>query len=104
MCRSSTCSVSAGRLWFSPRGTAEKRPGDVGGVGERCALNLAGPGVGRAATHRGDWIVAPPLHLPTARFDARIRLLASEPRPLAHWSSVFIHLGAARAAARVALL
>lgn len=70
-------------------------------AGERCALNLKGADV--ADIHRGDWVVAPSVHAPTQIFDARIRLLASETRPLKHWTPVHLHLGTADMTARVAI-
>ena len=44
------------------------------------------------------------LHQPTERLDVRLRLLATERRPLAHWTPVHLHLGAVHVPARVALL
>src|SRR5690606_12253232 len=41
---------------------------------------------------------------PTDRVDALLRLLASEPRPLAQWTPVRLHHGTANIAARVVLL
>jgi selenocysteine-specific elongation factor len=38
------------------------------------------------------------------KFDARLRVLADEARPLAHWTPVHVHLGAADVTGRVALL
>jgi selenocysteine-specific elongation factor len=49
-------------------------------------------------------VVDPDLHAPTARLDARLRLLASETRPLAHWTPVRLHHAATDIGARVALL
>jgi selenocysteine-specific elongation factor len=97
-------------LMVSPSGAAVRvrsihaqgRPAARARAGERCALNLAG--IAKESVARGDWILAPPAHAPAARIDARIRLLASEKRPLRQWSSVHLHLGAAHVTARVALL
>jgi selenocysteine-specific elongation factor len=97
-------------LLVSPAGTpvrvrsihAQNRPAQRARAGERCALNLAG--IAKDAVLRGDWIVAPPIHAPASRIDARIRVLAGEKRPLRQWSSVHLHLGAAHVTARVALL
>ncbi len=77
------------------------QPAERGQAGQRCALNLAG--VAKDEIARGDWIVAPPLHAPTARFDVRLALAPQAP-PLAHWAPVHLHLGAAHVMARVALL
>ncbi|MFZ5511458.1 MAG: selenocysteine-specific translation elongation factor [Pseudomonadota bacterium] len=73
-------------------------------AGMRCALNLAGPRVDQHAIRRGDWIVAAPAPEPVERFDARLRLLAEEARPLDHWTSVHVHLGGADLTGRIALL
>jgi selenocysteine-specific elongation factor len=81
---------------------AQNRPAQTGRAGERCALALAG--VAKDAVARGDWAVAPPLHAPTARFDARLAISARETKPLRHWSAVHLHLGAAHLLARVVLL
>jgi selenocysteine-specific elongation factor len=81
---------------------AQNRASTAGHAGERCALALAG--VARDAIARGEWIVAPRLHAPTARFDARLRHSAREATALRHWSAVHLHLGAEHVLARVALL
>ena len=73
-----------------------------GHAGQRLALNLAG--VDKADVRRGDWIVADALHAPTQRFDVRLHVLAAEPKPLAHWTPVHLHLGAEDVGARVMLL
>ncbi len=78
------------------------QPAQAGQAGQRCALNLGG--VGKDEIARGDWIVAPRLHAPTARFDVRLTLSPQAPAPLAHWAPVHLHLGAAHVMARVALL
>lgn len=100
------------RLVVSPTGLAARVRGihaqnqeaGSGQVGQRCALNIAGPDLSKDRVHRGDWIVAEPVHAPTRRLDARIRLLRSESRPLRHWTPVHLHLGAADVSARVAVL
>jgi selenocysteine-specific elongation factor len=78
------------------------RPAQTGQAGQRCALNLHG--VGKDEIARGDWIVAPRLHAPTARLDVRLTLSPQAPAALAHWAPVHLHLGAAHVMARVALL
>ena len=83
---------------------AQNRESGFGQVGQRCALNIAGPDLSKDHVHRGDWIVAPRVHAPTKRLDARIRLLRSEPRPFRHWTPVHLHLGATDVSARVAVL
>lgn len=73
-----------------------------GHAGQRCALNLAG--VDKDEIQRGDWVTSPVLHAPTSRFDALLSLSNNAPHPLKQWTPVHLHLGAAHAMARVALL
>ena len=75
-----------------------------GRAGERCALNLAGAALGRTPIARGDWIVAGTVPPAVRRIDARFRVLAGEAKPFKHWTPVHLHLGAAHATGRVALL
>jgi selenocysteine-specific elongation factor len=75
-----------------------------GRAGERCALNLAGADLRLDLVARGDWVVSPDAAPPSAKLDARLSVLASEARPLAHWTPVHVHLGAADVTGRVALL
>jgi selenocysteine-specific elongation factor len=83
---------------------AQDRPAASGHAGQRCALNLAGPGFEKALVRRGDWAVDARLHAPTQRLDVWLRVLGTEPRALAHWTPVHMHLGAAHVPGRVALL
>lgn len=83
---------------------AQGRPVREGGVGERCALNLVGDGVDVSSISRGDVVLDPAAHAPANRIDAELTLLASEPRPLAHWTPVRLHHAATDVAARIALL
>ena len=53
---------------------------------------------------RGDWVLHPDVHAPTARFDIRLTLLAEESRALRADAPVHLHLGAAHVTARVAAL
>lgn len=59
-------------------------------AGDRAALNLAGEGVSREAISRGDMVLAPALHAPTARIDASLRVLASA-RAITTWQPVRLH-------------
>jgi selenocysteine-specific elongation factor len=98
------------RLVVTPSGQAVRLRGlhaqnaraEAGIAGQRLALNLGG--VEKQEIARGDWIVAEPAHAPTQRFDARIRVLSSESKPLAQWTPLHLHLGAADVLARVVLL
>lgn len=83
---------------------AQNAPANAGGIGQRCAVNLTGPGIAKDKIHRGEWLVSPALHRPALRLDVRLRLLASESRPLRHWTPVHVHIGAAHVQGRVALM
>jgi selenocysteine-specific elongation factor len=99
------------RILISPSGLetrvrslhAQGRAMEVGRVGDRCALNLSGDGVSKEAIRRGHVAMAPELHAPTSRIDARLRLLESgaidRPR-----FPVRLHHGATEVGARVVLL
>ncbi|MCG6875129.1 MAG: SelB C-terminal domain-containing protein, partial [Betaproteobacteria bacterium] len=63
-----------------------------------------GTGLRQDAIRRGDWIVRGPVPDPSARIDARIRVLADETRALRHWTPVHVHLGASSVTGRVATL
>jgi selenocysteine-specific elongation factor len=100
------------RVVVSPKGIeaqvrsihAQNARTDAGRCGDRCALNLVGSSISRDAIGRGDVIVDPPLHLPTDRIDAYLRLLGTEKRPLAHWTPVKLHHGTTEVVARVVVL
>ena len=97
------------KLLISPRGLevrvrsvhAHNRESSQGRAGQRLALNLAGGGLEKSDIQRGDWLVAERAHAPASRIDARLRLLASEGKALAHWTPVHLHLGACDVGARV---
>jgi selenocysteine-specific elongation factor len=76
----------------------------TGRVGQRCAINLSGSGLKRELIERGDWLVTGDVAGPVQKFDARLRVLESEMRPLSHWTPVHVHLGAADVTGRVAIL
>jgi selenocysteine-specific elongation factor len=80
---------------------AQHAPAESGRAGQRLALNLAGI-QGRKLVARGDWIVQGDVPPPARRIDARLRAVDS--RPLAHWTAVHVHLGAANVLGRVAVL
>ncbi len=81
---------------------AANREATEGLAGQRLALNLSG--IEKHDISRGDWVVAEPAHAPTRRIDARLRVLAGEGQPLAHWTPLHLHLGAVDVGARVVLL
>ncbi len=94
--------VSPGFLPARVRGIhSGNRAVERGVAGERVALNLAGDGVSKDAVKRGDLVLHPALHAPTARIDAVLRVLATEPKPLGTWFPARLHLGAAEAGCRV---
>ena len=80
---------------------AQDTPAETGRTGQRIALALAG--IEKAEVERGMWVLAPALHRPLRRFDARLRVLPGQPA-LKHWTQVHLHLGASDVPARVALL
>jgi selenocysteine-specific elongation factor len=101
--------VKAGdRLTISPAGLAVRVRGiQIQGktaqearAGERCALNLTGADLD--SVRRGDWVLAPEIHHPTSRIDARVKVLESEAHALRHWTPVHLHLGTSDATARIA--
>ena len=99
------------RIQLSPSGLlarvrslhAQNRPAEAAHAGERCALNLTGPGITKAAIRRGDVALDPELHAPTDRIDARIRVLPTEKKPIGQWFPVRLHHAAAEAGARIVL-
>lgn len=83
---------------------AQNRAAERGHAGNRCALNLAGDGVGKEAIRRGNVILDPALHAPTDRIDAELRVLPGEPKPIGQWFPVRLHHAAAEVGARIVLL
>ena len=104
--------VVGDRLILAPAGVgvrvrgihAQNRPAERGAHGERCALNLAGADLARTGVRRGDWLIGEPPPEASRRFDAELRVLANEALPLAHWTPVHVHAGAAALTGRVAVL
>ncbi len=98
------------RLLVSPSGRevrvrsirAQNRAAERGVAGQRCALSLAG--IDKKDIARGDWVLEPAAHAPTARFDASLRLPPSATRALKHWTPVHVYIGATDVMARVSLL
>ena len=71
-------------------------------AGQRAALNLAG--LDRQTVQRGHWLVSPGQRTASQRFDAKLRLLASEARSLRTWTPVHLHVGTSQIEARLVLL
>ncbi|WP_250152422.1 selenocysteine-specific translation elongation factor [Ancylobacter radicis] len=80
---------------------AQNRKAEEGRAGDRCALNLAGEGISHDAVHRGDMVLDSLLHAPTARIDARVSVLAGEPKPLGPWFPVRLHHASVEVGARL---
>ena len=74
-------------------------PAQEGRAGQRMALQLAGE-LERKDLARGQWAVAPELHLPVTRLHCELRALA----PMKTGASVHAHAGAADVLGRIALL
>ena len=70
-------------------------------AGERCALNIVG--VSTAECGRGNYLVAPALHSPTARLDVSLTVLSTETQRLAHWTQVHLHVGTTEVLAHVSI-
>ena len=83
---------------------AQNEKAERGRAGDRCALNLAGEGIGAHKIARGEMIVDPFLHAPTARIDARLDVLAGEKRPIGQWFPVHLHHASCEVPARIVLL
>ena len=80
---------------------AENRAAKKAVAGQRCALNVVGGDLRRARIHRGDWVLAPDACFEVRRFDARVRILATEERSFRNRTSVHVHVGAADVTGRV---
>lgn len=82
----------------------QNKTANQGSKGDRCAINIAGSNLNRDLIHRGNWLLAPRIHAPVMRLDARISVLDSEAKPLRHWTPVHIHTGANHITGRIAIL
>ena len=56
------------------------------------------------AVRRGDIVLDPQLHAPTARIDASLRVLPSEVKPIGQWFPVKFHHAAAEVPGRLVVL
>lgn len=83
---------------------AQNADAEQGVAGQRCALNLTGSDLRKSMIERGDWVVAAGCPDPVRKFDARVRVLPGLAGGLAHWTPVHVHVGAADATGRVAVL
>ncbi|MFH1869509.1 MAG: selenocysteine-specific translation elongation factor [Pseudomonadota bacterium] len=80
----------------------QDRPATHGQAGERCALALAGD-FEKQDIERGMWVVEPAAARSLTRFQAELRVPATQ-AALKHWTPVHVHLGAADITGRVAVL
>jgi selenocysteine-specific elongation factor len=104
--------ASGDRVLVSPPGLvarvrsihAQNRSADKGVAGQRCALNLAGESIAKDSIARGDVVLDPELQAPTERIDARLKVLAREPKAVLQWMPVRLHHAAAEVGARIVLL
>jgi selenocysteine-specific elongation factor len=100
------------RLVLSPAGLelrvrglhAQNKPAGEAVAGQRVALNITGPRLSKEAVTRGDWVLHPDVHAPTAAMDVRVTLLPDAAKAMRQDTQVHLHLGAAHVMARVSLL
>jgi selenocysteine-specific elongation factor len=83
---------------------AQNRDAQIGRAGQRCALNLAGEAISKETVQRGDVVLDPELHAPTARIDAELRLLPGEAKPIGQWFPARLHHAAVEVGAHIVLL
>jgi selenocysteine-specific elongation factor len=100
------------RLVLSPSGLelrvrglhAQNRAAGQAVAGQRVALNITGPRLSKDVVARGDWVLHPDIHAPTAAMDAAITLLPDAARAMRQDTQAHLHLGAAHVMVRVSLL
>lgn len=100
------------RVMVSPSGMevrirsihAQNREAESCFAGQRCALNLAGLHFEKSDIQRGQWILSPEIHRPTANLDVDLRILPGEVQALRHLTQVHFHLGAEHVTGQVVLL
>lgn len=77
------------------------RPAEYGKIGQRCALNLTGEEISKDSVTRGEIALDPALHAPTDRIDVRLRLLATERKPVEPWKPARLHHATAEVGAHI---
>ena len=77
---------------------------DAARAGQRCAINLAGADLKRAAPERGDWLVAPGAAGVTDRLDVQLQWPAGTAAVPGPRAQLVLHLGAAAVPTRLAVL
>jgi len=99
-------------LQLLPRGSALRVRGlqvlgeavDAARAGQRCALNLAGADLKRAAPERGDWLVAEGAAGVTDRLDVQLQWPPGTEAAPGPRAQLVLHLGAASVPARLSVL
>ncbi|MBB43917.1 MAG: selenocysteine-specific translation elongation factor [Rhodospirillaceae bacterium] len=83
---------------------AQNRESQVGCSGQRLALNLVGADINRHSIKRGCWLVSDVLPTPIKKIDARLKVISTKNKPLAHWTPVHFHFGSSKTIGRIAIL
>ncbi|CAM1627129.1 selenocysteine-specific translation elongation factor [Bartonella apis] len=73
-------------------------------TGDRAALNIVGDAINKDTVKRGMMVIDPFLDKPSQRFDVRLTILPSEPKPLKQWFPVHLHHGSLETNARLVFL
>ena len=83
---------------------AQNRKAQRGVAGDRCALNIAGPDIGRDAVVRGDVVTVEGGLVPSRRMDVELVVASGAAKGLAAWMPVRVHMGTAEVGGRLVLL
>ncbi len=83
---------------------AQNRVTDKAMAGDRCALNLSGPGLDKDKVQRGAMILAPFGHAPTRRADADVTVAPGARKGLTQWMPVRLHHATSDIQAHLVLL
>lgn len=78
---------------------AQNQPSTRATTGQRCAFNIAT--IAKEAIKRGDWLADGRCFTPSTRIDVALSLLPDIATPIATWTPVHLHIGAAHVMARV---
>jgi selenocysteine-specific elongation factor len=100
------------RLLVSPAGSAvrvrglhaQNQPVEEAAEGERCAVAIVGSFAEGRGPGRGDWLLAPERHAPSARIDLSLRVSRFLSAPLRDGLPIHCHLGTADIVGRVGIL
>lgn len=83
---------------------AQNRKAERGQAGDRCALNLVGEKIERAAIRRGDMVLTPQAHGPTRRIDAEVLVAPGAKKGLRQWMPARLHHATAETGCHIVLL